>query len=242
MKKTLIALLAVSSLALGANITVTDDISFGGDEHKTDRLDFQFNDSTNRTVTLTTTSDATIAATDGYGLENGTNGFSNTLHLDITGTLTITGTFKGTGANTPSLSHIDVVTALTADEAAAITSAGVVSRDVIKMDYLQSLTSADVLTLMLSNAPDGYADGGLLAKLNDTFYAADDIVFGTYWSIKNGAEAAVLADKTIYTYVTITADNGAAPKAIGFIVAPEPATATLSLLALAGLAARRRRH
>lgn len=245
MKKTLIALFALTGVAMAANIDVYDSITLNGTEHASDRLDFRFDGCTgpvDRTINVTTTGNATIAASDGYGLENGTSRTAaNYLNLNITGTLAVTGLFKAIGTSASPNGHISITTTLSQDEADSLALTGKVSRNVITMGSISSLTTAGVMSLTVSNAPETLTIGGLVAKVGDDFYAASDVTFGSSWSINSGAQTMKLATNTLYTYVELSS-SGTSPKAIGFIAVPEPATATLSLLALAALAARRRRH
>ncbi|MGN0868130.1 MAG: hypothetical protein ACI4O9_01230 [Akkermansia sp.] len=79
-----------------------------------------------------------------------------------------------------------------------------------------------------------------------TYYSSKDIsLSGGYYGVTEDAKA-VTIDKSAwgsYLVADITADSGASIKSLSYLtVAPEPTTATLSLLALAGLAARRRRY
>lgn len=245
MKKTILSLLVLSGLAMAANVTVTNSITFGGTEHASDRLDFQFDNSTNRTVTITTTSDATIAGSDGYGLGNA----SNVLVFDITGTLNVTGGFKGAGIKNGNFGTVNALTTMTDDEVATLTNMEAVSRNLLTADFIQGL-HPEKLSFTLNSMPTTMQNGGMLAMVKNadttTYYSMDGVSVDAsgYWSVNNGATPVELAANTVYGYITMTAASGAAPKAIGFIATPvpEPATATLSLLALAGLAARRRRH
>lgn len=246
MKKSLIALLALSSVAMAGNVVVIDSLTIEGNEHQDDRLDFHFNDSANRTVTLKTTANASVASTNGYGLSNA----SNVLNLDITGTFTITGEFKGVGNGNGS---VNITTTLSSEELTSLFKGTEVSRDVVSngMDGFLNNLNPSKLTLSIGNLPDGVSFGGLLAKVSTgsgiTYYNAGDVNFSNgYWSIKTGASAVELAANTAYGYTTVTAPNGAAPRMVGFVAnytapVPEPATGSLSLLALAGLCARRRK-
>lgn len=86
----------------------------------------------------------------------------------------------------------------------------------------------------------------MLFDYNGDYYNASDVTFnGIYVTVNSGAESVTLADGACYTTLMIAATSSASVKGLGFVVTapsvPEPTTATLGLLALAGLAARRRR-
>lgn len=130
---------------------------------------------------------------------------------------------------------------------ASLETVGQVSRWIVEADIINNIAAYvtnNHITLTMSGL-SGYANGGLIFDYNGTYYAASDITFsGDYAGIKNDATALDLADGTLYTTLKITGSSGASVKGIGYLATetvPEPATATLSLLALAGLAARRRR-
>ena len=236
MKRVLFTLLVLGTSALGAVVDVTNEITLSGNGHSGDRLDFKFGDSTNRTITLTTTASATITGTDGYELNN-TN---NVLNFNITGTLSATGEVKGTIQG-----QFNITTAVTADEITSIKTNGMNGRDIVTADFISCLNNqSTVLTLNLQGL-DGYTDGGKLVKFGTDYYSLDAVTVTNdgYWAISIGATSVDLEDGRYYTYITVTAKSGAAPKAIGFVATaiPEPTTGVLSVFALAGLAARRRR-
>ncbi len=124
-----------------------------------------------------------------------------------------------------------------------------------------SLFSADPLTETQVASNIFYIDSDMLAKVNvagnltlDLSYWADDIAAGSYDSITfSFAEGMSFADGTALLATLNGADYAAADYMSGNVaqfsllnlptqVIPEPTTATLSLLALSALAARRRRQ
>lgn len=235
MKRVLFSLLVLGTSALGAIVDVTNEITLSGNDHSDDRLDFKFGDSTNRTITLTTTANATITGTNGYGLSDA----NNVLNFNITGTLSATGEVKGTIQG-----QFNITTAVTADEITSIKTNGMNGRDIVTANFISCLgNKAAILTLNLQGL-DGYVDGGKLVKFGSSYYSLAEVTMnGSYWELSSGATAVNLEDGHYYTYITITARSGAAPKAIGYVATaiPEPTTGVLSVFALAGLAARRRR-
>ena len=243
MKKTLVALVAMTGMAMATtNTKVVTSITLDGTQPTDTRLDMAYNETA--TLTVYTTADAvTIYGTDGYGL----NTANTSLTFDVKNTLTATNNIKlaQTGAN----STLSVATTITDAEQAAIDTTGFASRWVVSADIFNNISSFvtnNHISLTL-NGLTGYANGGYIYDYNGTYYAASDVTFsGDYASVKAGAVALDLADGTIYTKLKIAATGGASVKGIGFVATaapsvPEPTTATLSLLALAGLAARRRR-
>ena len=118
--------------------------------------------------------------------------------------------------------------------------AGVTERTLITSDYLKISS----LTLNIT-APTGYTSGGLVYEYNNSYYASNDVTMNGsgYCTIKSDASAIELADGMVYTVADIRGKSGASIKGLSLLATaavPEPTTATLSLLALAGLAARRR--
>ena len=240
MKKTIIAMMAMAGMAMATtNTKVVTSITLDGTQPTDTRLDLAYNETA--TLTVNTTANAvTIYGTDGYGL----NTNNTSLTFNVLGTLNATSNIKL--AQTGSNSTINVTTTITDAELAAIDTNGLASRWVVTADIFNNI-AAFVTNNNISitlNGLTGYADGGCIFDCNGTYYAASDITFDTdYASVNNGATAFDLKDGMVYTTLKITATSGASVKGIGYVATaiPEPTTATLSLLALAGLAARRRR-
>ena len=110
--------------------------------------------------------------------------------------------------------------------------------------YTQSLISGEVWNAekitdaVVSVTGADYANGGLL-YLQDGIYYNTATFSNNTWTM--GTQAELMANAA-YLVVGTTQGEGNWNVSLSALVTPEPATATLSLLALAGLAARRRRH
>ena len=127
-----------------------------------------------------------------------------------------------------------------------------VSRTFITTDFISGVSGEAMGAITLDvQGVQGYANGGTLFSVfsdgNHTYYNWNDVTFTSgannawYATVKDGAVAATLNANTSYLVFSGTAASGASIKYVSYLVVPEPTTATLSLLALAGLAARRRR-
>lgn len=138
-------------------------------------------------------------------------------------------------------------TTISEAELSALDTDGSASRWVITADNFGNISSSLLGQIDLNlEGLTGYTDGGMLFDYNGDYYNASDVTFnGIYVTVNSGAESVTLADGACYTTLKIAATSSASVKGLGFVVTapsvPEPTTATLSLLALAGLAARRRR-
>ena len=113
---------------------------------------------------------------------------------------------------------------------------GETERTLITCDYLK----VNSLTLNIT-APTGYTNGGLVYKHDGAYYSDVTMNASGYCTIATDAVAIELEKGKVYTVADIRGTSGASIKGLSLLAIPEPATATLSLLALCGLAARRRR-
>ncbi|MGN0865839.1 MAG: hypothetical protein ACI4P8_06805 [Akkermansia sp.] len=146
---------------------------------------------------------------------------------------------------------VSISASLSTSEKNALSNGETVTRTLVTTDYFETVPNfKDTLTLSIQ--ADGLSYGGLLysvyANGSHTYYSFDDVTFGTdkapnrYVTVKTTASAYELEAGKYYTVLSGTQETGASVKYLSFVAtAPEPATATLSILALAGLMARRRR-
>ena len=142
-------------------------------------------------------------------------------------------------------------------ELASLASGKDVSRTLISGDYFTKTVFADLVantTLTLTGTDATYA-GVIYAEKNGdvtTYYSAADVITQNdginntqYVSARAGAKDIELEAGKSYIVIGANYDAGySSMKRISYLVTapiPEPTTATLSLLALAGLCARRRR-
>lgn len=218
------------------------------------RLDFDANDGANLSFYVKTTGDQQMDNTNGYKLDNLNTA---TLNFDLGGTLTVNSGRLGSnwrdgitvnfnmGENgalvTPQEmsmvgynSKLNLTTTTSMDTLAV----GITTRDLITVGNNGSIwftVNGATTTITLSDASldaAGFTNVGPLAL------AAD----GTYTDLAGNAVTLGLKEYGVLLSRADFALNNAPEKVSLLINAPEPATATLSLLALAGLAARRRRH
>ena len=149
---------------------------------------------------------------------------------------------------------VNISASLSSSEQNALSNGETITRTLATVDYFDTVPNfKDSLTLNIQ--ADGLSYGGLLYSVysngSHTYYSFDDVTFNTtgnfpnrYASVKSGATAYELEAGKYYSVLSGTQSGGAAVKYLSFVATapiPEPTTATLSLLALAGLAARRRR-
>ena len=124
---------------------------------------------------------------------------------------------------------------ITLSDADAITAA--LATGSYEKQLTSSMWNAEKIGSVVLNA-EGYTNGGLLFqnKADGKYYSS------AVWS--NGGKTVTYSDEVLLnldTAYAVAKVEGTAIKGLYAVVIPEPATATLSLLALAGLAARRRR-
>ncbi len=149
---------------------------------------------------------------------------------------------------------VNISASLSSSEQNALSNGETITRTLATVNYFDTVPNfKDSLTLNIQ--ADGLSYGCLLYSVYDngthTYYSFDDVTFNTggnfpnrYASVSSTASPYELEAGKYYAVLSGTQANGAAVKYLSFVAAapiPEPTTATLSLLALAGLAARRRR-
>ncbi|MGN0820194.1 MAG: PEP-CTERM sorting domain-containing protein, partial [Akkermansia sp.] len=103
------------------------------------------------------------------------------------------------------------------------------------------------LTLNLTGG--GLKYGGVLYSVfkdgTHTYYDFNDVAFddsNKYVTVKSGAQSLNLVNGEYYAVFSGVAEGSASVKYLSIVATPEPGTATLSLIALVGLVARRRRR
>lgn len=236
----------MSSVAFATtNVEVDGAITLDGTQATDTRLDMKYNATTATQVINTSVDSVTIHGTDGYGL----NTAGASLTFNIQGTLTATNTIK-----LPTTTRtLAINTSITMAEMESFLAGETISRTVLAADYIQSFNPASFTFTLNGIESCGLTDGGLVFGLNSngtwTYYNSANVTVNGdgYATLNADATAIELEDGKLYTIAEIRGVKGASVKGLGFSATaitetvPEPATATLSLLALAGLAARRRR-
>ena len=244
MKKTLIALMAVASCAMGVTLkdaigsldSTTTALTFNAETSSSYYMTVVLNGATLTKFESNTVINDTLASltlnTTNAGLAVGTS-MSNS---KVKGSGYVAGTNLGNGNGTywtnDSMEKTSAIEGIAEAEYVAITFGVVGTKE--KMDAIISTFNADGVLLGSSSyvelqyvANKVGANAVLTGAAIDTTYISNGYVFA-------GA----------YDQATLLAANKAAITALvpSTPAVPEPTTATLSLLALAGLAARRRRH
>ncbi len=250
MKKTIIVLMALAGVASAAwtnDTTASTSFAISGTDYASDyRLIMNGNDANDTTIEIKATGITTICAIDGNGLDKITS-----VTFDVDNVLTITDYAKlsGKAGNTTTLNlgntgSIVVTNTFSSNSATALTlNAGLLSgeteRTLITCDYLK----VNSITLNIT-APTGYTNGGLVYEYNGAYYSDVTMNASGYCTITDVTKTIELEDGKVYTVADIQGTGGASIKGLSLLATapiPEPTTATLSLLALCGLAARRRR-
>ncbi len=267
MKKTLITLMALAGVAcaytdtpyqadheLSSSVTYADDyrVLLAGSAHANGNAD--------GSASITTDGDVTIYEINGSGLDK-----VNSVTYNLGGEFHVTGVVKPTTNNnctfTLNLGNNGSFVAQTGNDQSLTFGAGLtINAGLAAGQSSHSLLSSDFINLNFNTSltlnvttPEGYKYGGMVFyyAASDAYYAASDVSRasnGNWYYINAGAKEIDLYEDTVYTIarmnanITQTASVKNLSLAIGDTSIPEPTTATLSLLALAGLAARRRRH
>lgn len=224
--------------------------TISGTDYASDyRLIMNGNDANDTTIEITSTGITTICAIDGNGLDKID---SVTFHVDNVLTITDYVKLSGKGGNTTILNLGNTGSVVlskanapfSSNSATALTlNAGLLSgateRTLITCDYLK----VNSITLNITT-PSDYNYGGLVYKYDGSYYSNVTMNTSGYCTINDVTKAIELEDGKVYTVADIRGTSGASIKGLSLLATapiPEPTTATLSLLALAGLAARRRR-
>lgn len=255
MKKTLITLLALTGVAVGAEVKVAPNtpttIPSDGEAYD---LNFDAATGTGLTYFVQTVGDAAITKTNGYSLANLAG---STYNFTLGGTLTVSdnlgvnlkdgSTFNYnfgqsgliTGGKFSLAGTTSIINITTETTALQLTST-------VGDLYERSLiTPNEAVWFSDTTAKSGnwtIKDEGL-AALGFTCAGVLGYRDNKYYSATTGAEV-ILGEKEyalVLNNIDYESNAGATSVRLVANLVPEPATATLSLLALAGLAARRRR-
>ncbi len=241
MKKTLIALLALSSLSLGSETKYVDtpltlqtnfEVGSSSGANRLSGIRFTVQDSTDRYLTTPSVSEGSLASTftlnsiaiqfrNDSGTDRVTNGLAmvitdataerNVLGISTTSTAFVHYTLDGDHSNM--INFVDVsFSGVTLNKGTEYYAFYVSSADLAGVSVGGTLDSSKVASVNLMGQGTGFSDPS------------------SDFSFLSGV-ATSLPNHTPIGAIHITAG----------VLVPEPATATLSLLALAGLAARRRR-
>ena len=252
MKKTLIALLALAGVSAAWENSYTNTVfELDGTTTKNDRL--IFDGANGSAITVTTTNDVVIGE-----INANSSGSITSVTFNLSGTFTIDGgqSLFGKGDNLSTTLNLgengkfEVLnnsfstgknTSLTLS---AVLKKGETDRVLVDATSSERFINAGSITLNISSA-DNYTNGGLVYEYEGSYFSSSDVTNNSgRLTIADGADALTLASDTLYTVVSAyDLETGGKPvfNKISLLVVPEPTTATLSLLALAGLAARRRR-
>ncbi len=252
MKKTIIALLALAGVSAAWENSYTSTVfELDGTTTKEDRLIFDGN--AGSTISVTTTNDVVIGEINANGSNNITSvtfNLSGTFTIDGGQSLFGKGTDLSTTLNLGENGKFEVInnsfstgknTSITLN---AVLRKGETDRVLVDATSANRFINAGSITLNISSA-DNYTNGGLVYEYEGSYFSSSDVTNNAgRLTIADGADAMTLASDTLYTVVSAYDLDTGKPvfNKISLMVVPEPTTATLSLLALAGLAARRRRR
>ena len=247
------------AVASAETLTITSGSSVTLDTSKTYRLDFEFNKTADTTFTVTTTGNQTITGTDGYNVADGASAaditfilggkltadgtynkfgekFANGVTLNMN--MGLTGSFYSAGPIT--LKGLDSELNISTETNLNLCNIGISTRDLITIGGGGSIwysvdngaTNLSLRDITLEQRGYSYA-GVLYLTANNTYVnlAGQSVSLGDN-------QYAMLFQRANNDYTDV-------PEKVSLLInktVPEPTTATLSLLALAGLAARRRRR
>lgn len=214
MKKTLLALLAMTACAMGDTLTFSTAPEYNGSEGGS-YAGIVFTLGANDPERFALTGEIATPMVDLVSIsltERGSNNLADDRILYVT------------DSNNVYLGSSSVFTKAEGSDVAVFDFGGTITLNVADTYYAYLLTSAgdDSWTVGETVVPSGQFFSGQLAAAGGSLTAGN----AANWGLLNGQKS--------------LASTGYAP-VMSIEVIPEPATATLSLLALAGLAARRRR-
>ena len=245
MKKTLIALMALAGVAsaidISGDVTISNTAGEGITTVSTATgLDIDYATYPNQIITTV----GDVVNIYAVYFKTGTLGTENaSLTLNIQGSLNVTDSFW---LGSDSSFRTSITSTLSETEMQTLSSNGMVKRDLVTgVGHIKNFY-ADKVTFTLNGLPTSYQNGGLILERGGAYYNIEDVTFGNEGAMSidtNTIREAELKANTYYMVVKMldTETAGAGIKGLSLLVIPEPATATLSLLALAGLCARRRR-
>ena len=246
MKKTLVAILALGSLSLGASLS---DAVFSTDD---------LTSTTGYTFATPNPSEWTVvAALDVDTMKSYVGpGASATKHQLLTvtganttggdGTIGINTNYTTVPADRAHIATTGIYGTWTADNSGTYNLGA--NTDVAKLQELDWNNVGSFVVTLGSKSGNGTCltlyvtdkDGNVLRQSYANLPGLTSS--STTYSTVNFVDQTVVTNVAVFTSKLSEADSLAVTKEMSAMVLPEPATATLSLLALAGLAARRRRH
>lgn len=258
MKKTIISLIAfcgVASAATAVKIEAGDSGTYTIPSDSTEyQLDFNAEPAKGLTFNVVTIGDTKVSKTDAYSSGNLETA---TINLTLGGMLTVSGNFGNNFKNSMTLNYdFGTVGAISSYRAALGGNDSVINVTTTTTSEQLSLTTGDLYSRTLISTTDkiwnsnGVAENGGwslkdegLSTLGYSYAGVLSYRDEKYYDVTNGAEVSLGAKQyaLILDGLKYGVDTGTTSVRLVANMVPEPTTATLSLLALAGLAARRRR-